>query len=113
MTLIPKGYTVVEGSKVENKTEIANVFNNFFTTIGPDLANNIITPTNTSVYDYLTSRNKKSMFLSPIDECEVISVVNGCKSKTSTDCDDIDFRFIKSVITSIVKPITHIFNLSF
>ena len=53
------------------------------------------------------------MFLTPIDECEVISVVNGCKSKTSTDCDDINFRLIKSVITSIVKPITHIFNLSF
>ncbi|KAK2192589.1 hypothetical protein NP493_26g03050 [Ridgeia piscesae] len=47
------------------------------------------------------------MFLSPIDECEVISVVNGCKSKPSTDFDDID------LITSIVKPITHIFNLSF
>ena len=53
------------------------------------------------------------MFLSPIYECEVISVVNGCKSKTSTNCDDIDFRLIKSVIISIVKPITHIFNLSF
>ena len=105
---------IVEESKVDNKTEIANVFNNFFTTTGPDLANNIIIPTKTSVYyDYLISRNKKSMFLSPIDECEVISVVNGCKSKTSTDCDDIDFRLIKSVITSIVKPITHIFNLSF
>ena len=59
---------IVERSNVDNKTEIANVFNNFFTTIGPDLANNIITPTKTSVYDYLTSRNKKSMFLSPIDE---------------------------------------------
>ena len=106
---------IVEGSKVDNKTEIANVFNNLFTTIGPDLANNIIIPTKTSVYDYLISRNNKSMFLSPIDECEVISVVNGCKSKTSTDCDDIDFRLIKSVITSNVKPITHtcIFNLSF
>ena len=84
-----------------------------FTTIGPDLANNIIIPTKTFVYDYLISRNKKSMLLSPIDECEVISVVNGCKSKTSTDCDDIDFRLIKSVITSIVKPLTHTFNLSF
>ena len=104
---------IVEGSKVDNKTEIANEFNNVFTTIGPDLANNIIIPTKTSVYDYLISRNKKSMFLSPIDECEVIYVVNGCKSKTSTDCDDIYFRHIKSVNTSIVKPITHIFNLSF
>ena len=37
------------------------------------------------------------MFLSRIDECEIIYVVNGCKSKTSTDCDDIDFRLIKSI----------------
>ena len=57
---------IVEGSKVDNKTEIAVVFNNVFTTIGPDLANNIITPTKTSLYNYLTSRNKKSVFLSPI-----------------------------------------------
>jgi len=53
------------------------------------------------------------MSLSPIHECEVIYVVNGCKSKTSTDCDDIDFTLIKGVNTSIVKPMTHIFNLSF
>ena len=90
-------YPIVEGSKVDNKTEIANVFNNFFTTIGPDLSNNTITPTKTSVYDYLTSRNKKSMFLSPIDESEVMYVVDGCKSKTSTDCDDIDFSHLDSL----------------
>ena len=89
---------IEEGSKVDNKTEIAHVFNIFFTTVGPDLSNNIKHP-----HDYLTSKNKKSMFLSPIDECEVISVVNGCKSKTSIDCDAIDFSLIKSVITYIVK----------
>ena len=93
-------------SKFDNRTEIAKVFNNLFTTIGPELVNNIKTLPKT--YDYLTSRNKKSMFLSPIDECEVISGVNGCKSKTSTDCDDIDDRLIGRVSTSIVKPVTNI-----
>ena len=44
-----------------------------FTTIGPDLANNIIIPTKTSVYDYLIYRNKKSMFLSPIQLTNVKS----------------------------------------
>ena len=53
------------------------------------------TPSKISVYDYLTSRNKKSMFLSPIDEYEVIYIKKTCKSKTSIDCDDIDFRLIK------------------
>jgi len=84
--------------------EIANVFNNLFTTIGPDLANNIKTHPTKSVHDYLISRNKKSMFLSPVDECEVISVVNGCKSKTSTDCDVIDF-------TKCVYSLTVVINL--
>ena len=58
----------------------------------------------------LTLRNTKTVLLSPVDEREVIYVVNGCKHKTSTDYDAIGYRLIKSVITYFVKPITHILN---
>jgi len=43
---------------------MANVFNNFFTKIAPDLANNIKKISRASINDYLTFINKKSMFLS-------------------------------------------------
>ena len=54
---------IVEGSKFVNKSEIANVFNIYFTTIGPDLANNIITPTKTSVCFIYQMTSVKSYML--------------------------------------------------
>ena len=38
---------------VGNKENIASMFNEFFTNVGPDLAKNITTPVNSSVFDYL------------------------------------------------------------
>ena len=49
-------------NQVGDKTDIANIFNNFFTNIGPDLADKIIVPNDVSVLDYLTSKNKKACF---------------------------------------------------
>lgn len=70
-------------------------------------------PPKVSAYDYLTCRNKKSNFLSPVDENEVIHVLSSCENKTSSDCDGIDFRLVENVISFIIKLVTHICNTSF
>ena len=103
---------VFENNQVGDKIDIANIFNTFFTNIGPDLADKIIVPNDVSVLDYLTSKNKKSMFLTPTDENEVIIVVNSCNSKTSIDSEGLNMKLVKSIICSIVKPVTHICNSS-
>ena len=103
---------VFENNQVGDKTDIANIFNKFFTNIGPDLADKIIVPNDVSVLDYLTSKNKKTMFLTPTDENEVIIVVNSCNSKTSIDSEGLNMKLVKSIICSIVKPVTHICNSS-
>ena len=51
------------------------------------------------------------MFLSPVDENEVIGVVESCKNKSSTDAEGMNID--KHIITSIIKPLTHIFSTSF
>ena len=58
------------GTKVGTKENIASMFNEFFTNVGPDLAKNITIPSGASVFDYLKNRNRKNrndncMFLSP------------------------------------------------
>ena len=75
------------GATTSNKTDIANLFNNFFTNVGPDLANKIITPDGASIYDYMLNQNDNCMFLTPVDEMEVSRVVNRCKNKYSTDAN--------------------------
>ena len=53
------------------------------------------------------------MFLSPVDDLEIIRTVQNCKSKRSTDYSDINMSLIKKVITKIIKPFSHICNVSF
>ena len=48
------------------------------------------------------------MFVSPVDEVEVIDVIDSCKNKTSTDCNGVGMILVKRVMASITTPITHI-----
>ena len=53
------------------------------------------------------------MFLSPVTEEEVVSIVRTCNSKTSTDSNGISMVILKKTKQSITKPLTTIFNMSF
>ena len=54
-----------------------------------------------------------SMFINPVSEDEVVSIIKSCKPKHSKDCDDINMYVLSKVTDQIVKPLVHIFNLSF
>ena len=105
----------MNGSKFTTKNDIANGFNIFFANIGKELAAKIDTPlSGTSIHDYLDNKNAHfSMFLSPVTEEEVVSIVRTCNSKTSTDSNGISMVILKKTIQSITKPLTTIFNMSF
>ena len=53
------------------------------------------------------------MFLSPVTEEEVVSIVRTCNSTTSTGSNGISMVILKKTIQSITKPLTTIFNMSF
>jgi len=54
-----------------------------------------------------------SIFLNPITEQELLNTVNKCMGKLSTDCNDINMSTVKAVIEYVLRPLLHIFNLSF
>ena len=53
---------------------IANAFNDYFINIEPTLANNIPKTTKSSA-DYLNATNNNSMFITPTDTEEILSIV--------------------------------------
>lgn len=53
------------------------------------------------------------MFLTAVDGKEIMDIVDKCKNKTSTDCNEIDMKTVKMVIKGILEPLTYICNLSF
>lgn len=96
---------------INDKEEIAKGFNNFFSNIGPELAKKI--PIDIELVEKLVDVNSNSLFLTPVSEEEVWSVKKTCHNKISCDVDDIDMKTIRCVAREIVKPFTHICNLSF
>jgi hypothetical protein len=52
------------------------------------------------------------MFLFPTCENEILNIVMNIKSKSSSDICDISMSLLKKLIQTIIKPLSHIFNLS-
>ena len=53
------------------------------------------------------------MFLNPVSEDEIINIVKSFKPKHSNDNNGLSMYVISKVIKSIVRPLAHIFNVSF
>ena len=107
-------YFIKSNKRISQKEDIANGFNIFLTNVGLNLAKNIPLPKNdTTIYDYLEENIEHTMFLSPVDDLEVIRTVQNCKNKRSTDLIDISMSLLKKIISKIVKPFAHLCNVSF
>ena len=101
-------------SSVTDPKTIANNFNNCFVNRGPTLASKIYSNNSFNKYLDPTKYITSSMFLYPVVEEEVLKVSNSClKPNKSAGSDNLKPGIIRLVIHLIVKPLTHIFNLSF
>ena len=99
------------GTATENKQTIAEIFNDFFTNIGPDLARSI--PTSAKSFDcFLNNPNPTTLFMVPTNEQELTEIVKNLKIKKTPGYDDITNKLLKSVIKEIIVPVTHIMNMS-
>ena len=102
------------GINIVTKQSIADEFNNFFVGVGSNLAKKITVADNAdSIYDNMGQQCPNFMFINPVNENEVVNIIKSCKSKHSHDCDDINMYALSKVTDQIVKPLVHIFNLSF
>ena len=92
------------GKILTNKLDIANGFNKFFVNVGPSLASKIKSPSSKShIFDYVKSRNDKSMLINDGTQNELCKVVNNFHSKPSTDVNGISMCKIKNYFIASVS----------
>ena len=104
---------IFEGDvKISNPQEMSNVFNSYFSKIGPELSKEV-PKTNKSYKDYLGPRSDKNFYLFPISEYQLKKFIGGMNPKKSTDINDISIYLLNLVKETIAKPYSHIINLSF
>lgn len=79
------------------------------------LANTTRNVNNNSDNDYLYNmyNSTESFFLTPVNENDIITIVQKLKNKVSSGYDEIPIKFVKKSIMYCLKPIVHIVNNSF
>ena len=95
-TSIPQYFTI-NNNNISDRSEITKEFNNYFSNIGRQTAQNV--PISNKHYtSYLTRPSLNTMYLEPIQETDIINIVNKLKFKTCSGQDEISTKLIKLVI---------------
>ena len=101
---------ISNGNMITDKNIISEKFNNFFTGIGPTLAN-AIPNQNRDPESYLDTRMLTSMFLTMVTEEEIVKIINDLKNG-APGYDEIPASILKLSLPIIIKPLVHVLNLS-
>ena len=92
--------------------DIANCFNDYFSTIGSKLAKNIFPSKNDHMH-YLKTSNLMSIFLKPASEIEIINLVSTLHNSKASGPFSIPTDVFKLTKHILASPMTDIINLSF
>ena len=103
-------FTIGENLITTDNELISNKFNDFFINIGPTLAKSI-PHVNKSPLSYLGNRLTESIYLDPVSENEIGQLIKSLKD-TAAGFDDLNAMCLKISPQFLVKPLTHICNLS-
>jgi len=96
---------------ISNEKDIANEFNNYFVNIAKNLKSDL---SPSSICNNITNKIiQNSIYLPPVNEIEIIKIINNLTNKKSTGLDSITIISIKLTKFIIAKPLTFIINLIF
>ena len=98
------------GKNIDSKSKIADVFNNFFSKVGSELAKNI--PDSDTPFTNFLERIENDMSIKDITSDELKVAFMKLEPDKSAGFDEINPRVVKYVSTEIFKPLKYIINLS-
>ena len=103
----------IDNIQVYNSQQICNNIGKYFSTIGESYASKI-NSSKQSIDEYVSNitRTKNSLFLKPCTRIELLNLINGLPSKTSSGYDNLSNKLLKAISISIVPFLVEIFNQS-
>ena len=103
---------ISNGHILSDSFDIAQGFNDFFSNVGPELAAQI-PQSGKDFTEYLSEEVKENFIFANITDDIIYENIKKLKSKNSAGPDNVSSRLLKDIIEVIIKPLTHVFNLSF
>ena len=99
----------INDSNITSTEEIANAFNEYFTNIGPNLANSI-GDANSSFETFVKSAKSKMDRFKLVSVGKVVRLLNGLSNGKAVGLDKISGKILKAAASTIAPSLTHIFN---
>ena len=99
------------GVLISKPVEIANGFNDHFSTIAKKLIDKLPSSPN-KFTDYLPPANSSSMFMSPTNIIEIKRLINQLKPKLSAGIDQIPPIVLRYLPENVLHALSYIFNQS-
>jgi hypothetical protein len=104
-------YIKINKNKITDKHDIVNHFNDYFASIGENLASKI-PAARKSFEAYLTKRHLFTFSFKLLDQFEVKKILQNFKPKTSIGFDGISMKLLKLIGDSILPILTILINQS-
>ena len=101
----------VDGEQVSDPSSVCQVFNEFFVSIGPSLAD-AVPPVNVDPCSFIRFHSNSSLFLKPTDTTEILNILKDLRN-SAPGPDGIPALIVKENAETIVPMLAHIINLSF
>ena len=101
---------IINNKEIDDKSVIADKFNDFYVNLGPTLAKKLPTSTIDPI-SYIKNGINKTIFLRPVNEHEVLKILKNMK-KSSSGWDELSPHIVKMTYSYFIGPLTHICNVS-
>lgn len=100
-----------KNSIITDESAVAEKFNKFFTNIGPSLAGQLNSSSET-FKKYLKNSNVNTIYVQPVDTTEILNIIGQLDSSKSSNDTFLNARFLKIYADLLAYPLMYIFNLS-
>ena len=102
---------LVNDKIITDPIEVANSFNNYFSSIAEDLQGKIYQGNDFT--KYLGNNNDHSFFIKPTDKFEVLNIINDISINKATGPHSIPTNILHQIKHNISEPLSNVINLSF
>ena len=110
LTRLPSTFRVTD-REINDPVEIGNGFCDYFTNLGPSLAEKILT-SNKPFSSFLKGDVVNSVFFTSTYQQKIVEICASLRSGSAAGFDNIHIDVVKQNIDIISNPLTHIINLS-
>ena len=104
-------YLEIGDERIYDKVEIANKFNEHFSSLGRKLTPEI-PKTDRHFSDFLPPRIEQSLFIQPLTALKTFELITNIKPKESKDIDNLSMKLLIRTAAPISVPLCHIYNCS-